>query len=206
MSARLPDAAETMTEKAVTVCDFGDDCDVAASAVVGEGPDEPVRIGDGATIRGGTIVYGGVQAGDGFTTGHHALVRGGTTIGDDVLVGTQAVLDGDVDVGSNVSVQTGVYLPRDTTVGDDVFFGPYAVLTNDPYPVREGSEILGATVESGATIGANATVLPGVTVGRNAFVAAGALVTEDVPADSLAVGAPATHEPLPSNLEGGNAR
>ena len=43
------------------------------------------------------------------------------------------------------------------------------------------------------------------TVGENTFVAAGAVVAEDVPPpDSLAVGAPARHEPLPEDLCGGN--
>jgi len=42
------------------------------------------------------------------------------------------------------------------------------------------------------------------TVGENTFVAAGAVVAEDVPPDSLAVGAPARHEPLPEDLWGGN--
>jgi acetyltransferase-like isoleucine patch superfamily enzyme len=46
--------------------------------------------------------------------------------------------------------------------------------------------------------------MPGVTVGERAFVAANAVVTEDVPPETLAVGAPAVHEPLPERLAGGN--
>lgn len=182
----------------------GHGCEIAETAVVGAGDEGVTYIGDDATIRGGTTLYTGVEIGDGFVTGHHALVRTGTTIGDDVLVGTQTTLDGDLDVGSRVRLQTGVYLPPATTVGDDVFFGPHAVVTNDPYPVRTTSEIVGATVESHASVGANATILPGVTVGRNSFVAAGAVVTEDVPPETLAVGTPATHESLPARLQGDN--
>jgi maltose O-acetyltransferase len=40
-------------------------------------------------------------------------------------------------------------------------------------------------------LGAGVLVLPGVTVGDRSVVAAGAVVSEDVPADSLAVGIPA---------------
>ena len=40
-------------------------------------------------------------------------------------------------------------------------------------------------------IGADATILPGVTVGDNAVVAAGALVSKDVPANTLVAGLPA---------------
>ncbi|MFP8953056.1 acyltransferase [Natrialbaceae archaeon A-arb3/5] len=181
------------------------DCTVDDDVTIGYGEfDEPTRIGDDATIRAGTIVYGDVTIGDGFTTGHDVLIRENTSIGDDVLVGTKTVIDGQTTIGSHVSIQTNVYVPTDTTIGDNVFVGPSAVLTNDEYPVRTDEELVGPTIESGASIGANATLLPGVTVGENAFVAAGAVVTDDVPPNSLAVGSPATVQPLPTPLEGPN--
>ena len=40
-------------------------------------------------------------------------------------------------------------------------------------------------------IGANATVLPGVTIGEGAIVAAGAVVTKDVPKNTMVGGVPA---------------
>jgi len=183
----------------------GSSCDVHDEATVGHGDaDEPAVIGENATIRQGTIIYAGVDIGDDFTTGHHAVVREQTRIGDDVLVGSQVVVDGQVVVGDEVSMQTGAYVPPKTTIRDRVFLGPGAVLTNDPYPVRRDVELDGPTIETGASIGANATVLPGVTVGENAFVAAGAVVTEDVPPDTLAVGTPAEHRPLPDELDAPN--
>lgn len=168
-----------------------------------ESSSEPV-IGEDPTIRAGTIIYDDVVIGDRFNTGHYALVREMTDIGDDVLVGTQTVIDGYSTIGSNVSLQTGVYIPSHTTIEDRVFIGPNAVLTNDPYPVREEVELQGPTIEAGASVGANATVLPGVTVGEEAFIAAGAVVTKDVPPETLAVGVPATNEPLPEKLQGRN--
>jgi acetyltransferase-like isoleucine patch superfamily enzyme len=165
--------------------------------------DDPV-IGEGATIREGTIIYDDVIIGDRFNTGHHAVIRELTTMGDDVLVGTKTVIDGRTDVGSNVSLQTGVYVPSHTTIGDNVFLGPHAVLTNDPFPVRTEVELEGPTIKDGASIGANATILPEVTVGESAFVAAGAVVTEDVPPRTLAIGVPATHQSLPPEIQGEN--
>ncbi len=40
-------------------------------------------------------------------------------------------------------------------------------------------------------IGSNATILQGVTIGDNAVIGAGAVVTGDIPADTVAVGMPA---------------
>ncbi|APW99286.1 N-acetyltransferase [Halobiforma lacisalsi AJ5] len=183
----------------------GDDCTIADDATVGHGEfDEPTRIGDGATIRSGSIVYGNVTIGDEFTTGHDVLVREATTIGDDVLVGTKTVIDGRTTIGSHVSLQTNVYVPTQTTIRDNVFVGPGAVLTNDQYPIRVDTDLEGPTLETGVSVGANATLLPGVTIGENSFVAAGSVVTEDVPPDSLAVGSPATTRPLPEPLSGTN--
>jgi acetyltransferase-like isoleucine patch superfamily enzyme len=163
-----------------------------------------IVIGDDATIRSGTIVYDDVVVGDEFTTGHNVLVREGTRIGDRVLLGTGTVVDGETRIGDDVSLQTGVYVPQHTTIGDRVFLGPRAVLTNDPYPLRQEVELAGPQLHADVSVGANATILPDVTVGRGAFVAAGAVVTDDVPPETLAVGAPAQHEPLPAALEGGN--
>lgn len=183
----------------------GDGCRIDDGTTVGYGDfEEPTRIGDGATIRSGSIIYADVTIGDDFTTGHDVLVREATTIGDDVLVGTKTIVDGRTTIGSHVSLQSNVYVPTDTTIGSNVFVGPAAVLTNDEYPVRQDSDLVGPTIEDGASIGANATILPGVTVGENAFVAAGSIVTENVPPNTLAIGTPARTQVLPKSLEGAN--
>lgn len=161
--------------------------------------DDP-HIGADPTIRAGTIIYDDVAIGDRFSTGHYALVRELTEIGDDVLVGTKAVIDGRTTVGSSVSLQTGVYVPSDTSIGDHAFVGPHAVLTNDPYPIREDADLSGSTIEDHASIGANATILPDVTIGAESFVAAGSVVVDDVPPETLAIGAPAEHRPLPEEI------
>jgi len=188
-------------------CELGEDPRIDPAATVGYEYDadcEPAVIGADATVRPGTVIYGDVVAGDRLQTGHNALVRERTELGDDVLVGTGTVIDGTTTIGSDVSLQTGVYVPSHTTIGSNVFVGPRAVLTNDPYPLREDVDLDGPTVAEEVSIGANATLLPGITVGARSFVAAGAVVTDDVPPDTLAVGNPARHEPLPERLQGGN--
>lgn len=189
----------------MTSAELGPDVDVQGNATIGTpGDDDLPEIGADSTIRSGTIIYSDVKIGDRFQTGHNALVREDTVIGDDVVVGTNAVIDGTTTIGDEVSLQTGVYVPPYTDIGDQVFLGPHAVCTNDPYPIRRDVDLVGPTLEDHASVGANAVLLPGVTVGEGSFVAAGAVVTEDVPPETLAVGAPATHEPLPEPLDGQN--
>lgn len=193
-----------MTE---THVELGDGCVIDEPDSVGYVHDEsadPTIIGDRARIRKGTIVYRDVEIGDDFTTGHNALIREQTTIGDGVIVGTDTVIDGTTEIGSHVSLQTGVYIPTETTIGSNVFVGPRAVMTNDPYPVRQDATLVGPTLEDGVSIGANATLLPGVRIGAGSFVAAGATVVEDIPPHTLALGTPARHRDLPDSLAGEN--
>ena len=188
-------------------CQLGDGCRVAESADIlpPENAQSPARIGADSVVRAGAVIYPDVVIGDRLQTGHHAVVREETTVGHDCTVGSGAVVDGRTDIGDGVSMQTGAYVPSETTIGDRVFLGPRAVLTNDPYPLRQGVDLAGPTLEDDVTVGANATVLPGVTVGERAFVAAGAVVTKDVPPSTLAVGTPAKHRPLPEQLAAANA-
>lgn len=165
---------------------------------------EPTVVGEGATIRAGSILYKDVTVGSGLTTGHNVLIREHTAIGDDVVVGTNTVIDGWTEIGDNVSLQTGVYIPSYTKIGNRVFIGPRAVLTNDPYPIRQEVDLVGPTLEDDVSVGANATILPGVTIGEGSFVAAGAVVIDDVPPNSLAVGVPAQIRELPESLRGPN--
>ena len=184
---------------------LGEGCEVGPDVSLGDpGEGDPPAIGRESTIRSGTIIYPDVRIGDRLVTGHNVLIREETTIGDDVIVGTNTVIDGASTIGSRVSMQTGVYVPRETTIGDDVFLGPHAVLTNDPYPIRQSVDLAGPILEDGVSVGANATLLPGVAVGEGSFVAAGAVVTEDVPPNRLAVGAPAVDRPLPEPLQEAN--
>jgi acetyltransferase-like isoleucine patch superfamily enzyme len=112
----------------------------------------------------------------------HVFLGGrGISIGRDVFVNYDVFIDNaaPVSIGDRVSFGQGVRIVTGThTMGtDDRRAGPYTSA-----PVR---------VEEGAWVGAYATLLPGVTVGRGALVAAGALVTKDVPPDTLVAGVPA---------------
>lgn len=158
-------------------------------------------IGDNAVIRSNSTIYTDVLIGHNLRTGHNILIREKTRIGNDVLIGTNTIIDGHTTIGNNVSIQGNVYIPLNVTIEDNVFIGPCAVLTNDKYPIRKRSDLIGPILRHGASIGANATLLPGVEIGEGAMVAAGALVSRDVPPWKLAVGFPAKIIDLPEELK-----
>lgn len=157
-------------------------------------------IGKNAVIRSGTIIYCDVTIGDHFQTGHNVMIREKTKIGNQVAIGTSAVIEGSTIIGNDVSLQSMVYVPTDTVIGNHVFIGPNTVLTNDRYPPTCIGGLKGPQIRDGAAIGANATLLPGVCIGEGALVAAGAIVTRDVPAHMLAIGAPAKIADLPEKM------
>ena len=119
-------------------------------------------------------------------------------MGSHVSARTGVIIEGNSCLGNNVNLQSMVYIPTNTTIGDHIFIGPNAVLTNDRYPPSGIGGLVGPVIESHAAIGANATILPGIHIGEGALIAAGAIVTRDVPAHKLAVGAPAKIRDLPS--------
>ena len=118
----------------------------------------------------------------------------GARIGARSMLGQGCFVASGVKIGTGVRVQNQVSLYDGVELEDDVFVGPCAVFTNVKNPrafVARKSEYLPTKVGRGATIGANATILPGITLGDYSFVAAGAVVTRDVPAHVLVMGAPA---------------
>jgi acetyltransferase-like isoleucine patch superfamily enzyme len=157
-------------------------------------------IGKNAIIRSGTIIYCDVTIGDNFQSGHNVMIREKTKIGDRVAIGTSVIIEGTSVIGNDVSLQSMVYVPTDTVIGNHVFIGPNTVLTNDRYPPTRIGGLKGPQIQDTAAIGANATLLPGVCIGEGALVAAGAVVTRDVPAYKLAIGAPARITELPDKM------
>ncbi|MGQ9479378.1 MAG: DapH/DapD/GlmU-related protein [Thermoproteota archaeon] len=147
------------------------------------------KIGGWCIIRSGSIVYEDVVIGKNLVTGHGVLIREGSRIGENCLIGTGTMLDGSVLLGRNVKIQSGVYLPHGTVVGENVFIGPRVCVTNDRYPLSK--RLSPVTIGNGCVIGANSTLVSGIRIGDNAVVAAGAVVTRDVPPNTLVLGVPA---------------
>ena len=80
-------------------------------------------------------------------------------------------------------------------IADDVMIGPKVSLITEDHPVhpshRKMLNLASIIIKRNAWIGANATILPKVTIGENSVVAAGAVVTRDVPSNTVVGGIPA---------------
>lgn len=82
-------------------------------------------------------------------------------------------------------------------MGNNVWIGPGTLITSINHPLNPAGrrKHLGIAkpikIGNDVWIGGNATILPGVTIGNNVVVAAGAVVTKDVPDNTLVGGVPA---------------
>ena len=152
---------------------------------------EPVtKIGAGAIIRSGSVIYRDVVIGERLRTGHNVLVREHVTIGDHCVVGTSAILDGYIRLGSNSMIQSGCYITQSTRIGNGVFISPgCAFFDNRRIILGEGLER--TTIQDYVRVGGGTTILPGITIEKYALVGAGSVVTKDVPPKAIAYGAPA---------------
>lgn len=101
------------------------------------------------------------------------------TVGKNVFINTGCRFQdqGGIHIGDHVLIGHNVVL---ATLNHD--FAPYNRATMHPAPIH---------IEDRVWIGANATVVPGVTIGENSIVAAGAVVTKDVPPNTIVGGVPA---------------
>ena len=81
------------------------------------------------------------------------------------------------------------------TIEEGAFIAPQCVLATEYHPedpaTRHSLLTKPIVIGRNAWIGANATILAGVKVGENVIVAAGAVVSKDVPANTIVGGVPA---------------
>jgi acetyltransferase-like isoleucine patch superfamily enzyme len=108
-----------------------------------------------------------------------------------------------INYGKHITIGKNVFINFDCiflalggiTIEDDVLIGPKVSLITENHPLnpedRKGLTAKPILIKKNAWIGANATILPGVTIGENAVVAAGAVVSKDVPDNTIVGGIPA---------------
>ncbi len=100
-------------------------------------------------------------------------------------------------VGKNVFINSGCRFQDQgkIEIGDNSLISHnvvIATINHDLNPKHRGTlHLQPVKLANNTWIGSNATILAGVTVGENSVVAAGAVVTKDVPANTVVAGTPA---------------
>ena len=125
----------------------------------------------------------------------------------------EELFDGPVPEGLGIFTPTQIDFPKQITFGKHVFInhsftamsiggivfgdhvqiGPHVTIVTDNHDLKNRYVLKCRKVIIGNNvwIGAGASIMPGVHIGDNAVVAGGAVVTKDVPADTIVGGNPA---------------
>ena len=108
-----------------------------------------------------------------------------------------------INYGKNTKIGKNVFINFDCTfldlggitLEDNVMLAPKVCLLSEGHPIapkdRQTLTVGRIHIKKNAWIGANATILQGVTIGENSVVAAGAVVSKDVPDNTVVGGIPA---------------
>ena len=124
----------------------------------------------------------------------------GTTQDDvDIEPGFQCDNGRNIHVGARFVANYGVRIldVAEVFIGDYVMIGPGTLISTVGHPLsparRRNKAAYAHPVRIGndVWIGGNASIMPGVTIGDNVVIGAGAVVTHDIPSNSLALGVPA---------------
>ncbi len=158
---------------------------LVGSTVIGENVEigfnteiENSVIGNDVKIRQSVILDSKIGAGT--TVGPFAYVRPNCVVGEKVKLGDFVEIKNS-NIGNGTKLSHLTYV-GDADVGEHINFGCGTVVVN-----YDGKNKYRTVIEDDAFIGCNTNLVAPVKVGRNAFTAAGSTITEDVPADTLAI-------------------
>ena len=179
LRAAALDNGVTMTDPAsVFLCaDTVLDTDVTIGPNVVFGPG--VRVASGTEIRAFSHLEG-CEIGPGCVIGPHARIRPGSVLGDGVHVGNFVELKA-AQLASGVKANHLSYL-GDVEVGEATNIGAGTITCN-----YDGAAKHRTVIGAHAFIGSDSSLVAPVTIGDGAFIATGSVITEDVPADALAI-------------------
>jgi bifunctional UDP-N-acetylglucosamine pyrophosphorylase/glucosamine-1-phosphate N-acetyltransferase len=154
---------------------FGRDVVVEPYVVFGE----KVTIEDGAVIHSFSHLAG-AHVGKGASVGPFARLRPGTRLGEGSRIGNFVEIKEAV-VEAGVKANHLSYI-GDAFVGANANIGAGTITCN-----YDGSEKHRTEIGKDAFIGSNSALVAPVKIGEGAYIGSGSVITEDVPADALAL-------------------
>ena len=152
---------------------IGRDCEVGPNAMVRD-----CTVGDGVTINASQLNESTI--GDGVKIGPFAYIRPNCHVGPGVKVGDFVELKNST-IGEGTKISHLTYV-GDSDVGGHVNFGCGTVTVN-----YDGTSKFRTVIGDHAFIGCNTNLVAPVRVGEGAYTAEGSTITDEVPADSLAI-------------------
>jgi bifunctional UDP-N-acetylglucosamine pyrophosphorylase/glucosamine-1-phosphate N-acetyltransferase len=138
------------------------------------------RIGSRTTVLEGCIVDDS-KIGEEVTMGPYARLRPGVILADHVKVGNFVEIKKS-SLGTGSKAMHLAYI-GDATIGSNVNIGAGVITVN-----YDGTRKYPTTIEDDAFVGSDSQLIAPIHVGKGSFVAAGSTITEDVPAEALAIG------------------
>ncbi len=125
----------------------------------------------------------------------------GCSIDDNTKIGTFVEIQKNAFIGKNCKISSHTFICEGVHIEDNVFIGHNVTFINDKFPRSvnfDGSmqsdsdwKVVETYIKKGASVGSSSTILCGVTVGENSIVGAGAVVTKNVPPNTVVAGVPA---------------
>jgi bifunctional UDP-N-acetylglucosamine pyrophosphorylase/glucosamine-1-phosphate N-acetyltransferase len=138
-----------------------------------------VAIGENCHIKAFSHIEGSVIA-EGCVVGPYARLRPGTNLGENVKIGNFVEMK-KAEVAAGAKINHLSYI-GDAMVGEEANIGAGTITCNYDGFLKQRT-IIGRDV----FVGSNSALVAPVTIGDGAMIAAGSVVTEDVPADALAI-------------------
>ena len=153
---------------------IGEDCRIGSFSVLRD-----CELGDAVEVRPGCIVTES-KVHSSAVLGPYAHLRPGTEVGERAHVGN-FVETKKARLGRGSKANHLTYL-GDAEIGENVNVGAGTITCN-----YDGVFKHTTVIEDGAFIGSDATLVAPIRVGARSYIGAGSCITEDVPADSLAI-------------------
>lgn len=139
-----------------------------------------------------------ISFGDGFSAKERFRIEAVDKYGDQVFSPS-------IEIGTNVIFNTDVHIGcvDRVTIGNNVLFASRIYITDHHHgePVAEALRMSPAkrglvskgpvVIKDNVWVGEGVAIMPGVTIGENCIIATNAVVTKDIPANSVAAGIPA---------------
>ena len=125
----------------------------------------------------------------------------GCRIGERTKIGAFVEIQKNAVIGADCKISSHTFICEVVHIEDNCFIGHNVTFINDKFPRATNPDgslqteadwaCVPTYVRKGASVGSSSTILCGVTIGEGAIIGAGAVVTKDVPPNTIVAGCPA---------------